>query len=157
MQIIIEKPGNISEDQLNQFTQLVKEGGEIKFPNGLEERIQNCMLLGILKVEEEISAIIALKQPTSAYIAKKFAAAGVAQLAPKFSYELGYVVTRESFRGKKLCQKLLQEFIPHVRSLNIYGTTRKPEIIHILGKFNFGIAGEKFDEDLHLLIYSPKK
>jgi hypothetical protein len=84
-----------------------------------------------------------------------FKKAGIPDLAKDYSFELGYIITHPDFEGRGLCQKLLNEFMPRVSDRAIFATSRKPSMIHILGKHGFNKIGSVYDNDLNLLIRKP--
>lgn len=81
-----------------------------------------------------------------------FKDAGVSEMKDDYNAELGYVVTHPDYEGLKLCQKLLTAMFPHLKDKAIFASTRKPAMIHILGKFGFKPVGKVYKQDLSLLI-----
>src|SRR5438105_914707 len=95
----IQLPGNCRPDQLDAFVELVLQGGQVR-ATGLRARINRAYLLGFHYEDKELAAVAALKHPDETYRDKVFRKAK-APLAPRiFVGELGWVVTREGFRGR---------------------------------------------------------
>ena len=67
------------------------------------------------------------------------------------------IVTKREYEGKKLCQNMLEELIPMVNSENVFATTRKPSMAHILSKFEFSKEGKTYKKDLNVFVLNNKK
>jgi len=154
MGIIIDKPTNFSKTQLGELRKLIKTGGEVD-TEWLETRVIHADLIGVVIKDHKIVATATLKNPSTNYRDRVFASAKTAN-GNAYAKELGYIVTHPDFEGQKLCQTLLSELMPKVNTQKIYATTRKPSMNHILSKYGFKITGEKYKEDLNLLIFDDK-
>lgn len=156
MTTIIDIPKNISKDLLPKLLDLIETGSQVD-PEGLEERIMNADLIAILVDNDKIVTTATLKNPLTSYRYKVFKSAGVDNEKENYKKELGYIVTHPDYEGQKLCQKLLSELVNKIGTHNIFATTRKQSMIHILNKYGFNKTGTTYNKDLHLLIYNGKK
>ncbi len=151
MEIIIRKPNDVSADFIVQIMELLEQGGQISM-RGIEKRLMSADLIAIIVNNGMIMTAAVLKNPSPNYKKKVFESAKVGAAASQFEKELGYIVTHPEFEGRKLCQKLLSVFIPQINGFNLFATTRKASVIHILGKFEFKKFGEPYKDGLNLLV-----
>lgn len=151
MEIIIRKPKEFTSDLIMQILDLLDQGGQISM-RGLEKRLMNADLLALLVDGGKVVTVAALKNPEPNYKKTVFESANNGDEAYQFEKELGYIVTHPEFEGLKLCQKLLSAFIPEINGFNLFATTRKASVIHILGKFGFKKLGEPYKDGLNLLV-----
>lgn len=93
----------------------------------------------------------------TSYRNKVFKSAGVDNDQENYKKKIGYIVTHPDYEGKKLCQRLLNVFIPTVDRHNIFATTRKPSMAHILGKYGFKKSRITYNKGLDLFTYDGKK
>lgn len=156
MTTIIDIPNNISKVLLGELLELIETGSQVD-PEGLEERVMNAELIALLIVDDKIVTTATLKNPLTSYRNKVFKSAGVDYDKENYKKEIGYIVTHPDYEGRKLCQQLLKEFIPAVNTHNIFATTRKPSMAHILGKYGFTKSGITYNKDLNLFTYDGKK
>jgi predicted GNAT family N-acyltransferase len=152
MTTIIDTPDKISKALLGQLLDLVETGSQVD-PEGLEERIMNAELIAVMVDNDKIVTTATLKNPLTSYRNKIFKSAGVDGDKENFKKEIGYIVTHPKYEGQKLCQKLLTEFMPHIDRNNIFATTRKPSMVHILTKFGFKKSGDTNEKELDLLTF----
>ncbi|WP_343706385.1 hypothetical protein [Flavobacterium sp.] len=151
METIIGKPNEISEDFIGQILDLLDQGSQISM-NGIQKRLMKADLLAMIVESGNVLTVAALKNPGSNYKKAVFESAKKGDTAYQFEKELGYIVTRPEFEGRKLCQKLVSAFIPQIIGYNLFATTRKDSVIHILGKFGFKKFGEPYKDGLNLLV-----
>jgi predicted GNAT family N-acyltransferase len=156
MTTIIDIPNNISKDLLGQLLELIETGSQVD-PEGLEERLMNADLIALLVDKDKIVTTATLKNPLTSYRNKVFKSAGVDSDKENYKKEIGYIVTHPDYEGQKLCQKLLSELVSKIDTQNIFATTRKPSMAHILTKYGFKKSGTTYNKDLDLLIYNGKK
>ena len=110
-------------------------------------------MIAMLFDDDILVSVAALKNPLDSYRKSVFDSAGVEGLEVNYKKELGYIVTHPQYEGRKLCQLLLHQLFPKINASNMFATTRKTAMIHILSKFGFKIIGEKYKGDLQLLVY----
>jgi predicted GNAT family N-acyltransferase len=151
MEIVINSPKNFTEKQLVQLEKLILSGSQVKAV-GLMDRILKAHEIAVYIDQDQVVASAILKNPALSYRNKVFKKAEVSNLASEYINEVGYIVTSENHRGRKLCQKLLAQLLEKNKSISIFATTRKPEMMHILEKFHFEKTGVTYDKDLSLFI-----
>ena len=154
MKILIDSPNNFSKKQLNQLIELIISGSQVN-ADGLMDRILKAYLIAVCVDQNQIIASVTIKNPAISYRNKVFKKAGVSNLKDDYLMEIGYIVTDINHRGEKLCQKILTKLIPKFKDYNIFATTRKPDMLHILKKFRFQETGKIYNNDLHLFIFRP--
>lgn len=155
MKTIIEKPKNISPELLEQIIALVAEGDQIPDIVALKGRILNADFVA-LKIDDngKVVSTATIKNPNQNYTEKVFTKSHSKNSSSKYTKELGYIVTHPDYEGKKHCQDLLLEIADKIKSQNIFATTRKDSMIHVLGKFGFQSNGVIYDDDLRLLTFT---
>jgi hypothetical protein len=151
-QILIDKPAAFSSPIIKQVQDLIQEGAQIK-PQLIKIGLHRAPLLGIILKEDLVVCVCCLKAPLSSYRDGVFKDAGVSEMKDDYNAELGYAVTHPGHEGLKLCQKLLTSMFPLLKGKAIFASTRKPAMMHILGKFDFKPVGKVYKQDLNLLIY----
>ncbi|MFH6988477.1 hypothetical protein ACHRVW_12100 [Flavobacterium collinsii] len=151
METIIRKPNKVSADYMMQILDLLDQGNQLSI-KGIEKRLIKADLIAMIVDGDKVLTVAALKNPEPNYKRTVFKSAGAGDIEPQFEKELGYIVTHPEFEGQKLCQKLLSIFIPQINGSNLFATTRKDSVIHILGKFGFSKVGEPYKDGLNLLL-----
>lgn len=153
MEIIIKKPAEVSKNEMDQILYLIGHGEQIQGDyETITNRLMNAVFISFISEKAKIIATATLKNPAKSYAKKVFESAKAENLLQEYKHELGYIVTAGDREGEKLCQKLLTAFFPLIGGYKMYATTRKDSIIHILKKFGFRTAGEKYNSDLTLLV-----
>lgn len=156
MTTIIDKPANIDKDLLIQLIDLVEKGDQVQ-RHFIERGVETADLIALLVDNREILSSATLKNPLKSYRDNVFQLAKADNLNRENLQELGYIVTNPKHEGKKLCQTLLTEFFKTIEDRQMFATTRKPSMAHILKKFDFTKLGDTYKTDLDLLIYNGKK
>ena len=96
----IKEPSNCSEKKINNFHELLVEGGKVS-QKGLIGRIKNCELLAFCYFNSELIGISSIKKPNVNYIEKIIE--GCAQLNVYFFNNL-YLLTCLLKRPFRMCQ-----------------------------------------------------
>lgn len=156
MTIIIDKPNNIEKELLFQIIDLVEKGDQVQW-HFIERGVKTAELIALLINDDKVLSSATLKNPLKSYRDNVFHLAKVNNFNNNNLQELGYIVTNPQHEGKKLCQTLLEQFFKTIGAKQIFATTRKPSMAHILEKFGFTKLGETYKTDLELLIYNGKK
>lgn len=151
MNIIIDKPINISKEILLNLIGLIVTGGQVK-KHHIKNGIETADLIAIMFDNDKIVTSATLKNPKASYKNKVFDQANFSVGKTSYKKELGYIITDPQYEGQKHCQELLESFISSISKEKIYATTRKPAMAHILCKFNFVKAGKPYNEDLELFL-----
>ncbi|MFN8290190.1 MAG: hypothetical protein U0U70_08040 [Chitinophagaceae bacterium] len=153
MKLEIYKPEQIPKEYLEQLYDLISEGGQVD-RHYVEIGVPNALCVGILFDDDTIISTATIKNPLGSYIEGVFEDAGVPELLKSYQLELGYIVTREGHGGKGYCKALLSEMMPLVGDRNVFATTRKDSMGHILGKYGFSKVGSVYKGDLELFVKS---
>jgi hypothetical protein len=154
LKTIIDTPANLSKQYKSEVIDLICLGGQVN-RHFVVTGIDRATLIGIVLNNEKIICSVTLKVPVESYLKGVFKKAGVSVSANEYPFELGYIITHPDFERRGLCQTLLNEFMPRVAGKAIFATSRKPSMIHILGKHGFNKIGNTYDTDLNLLIRKP--
>lgn len=121
-QIVVKTPKSCSDDELDQFSAKVTEGGEVA--DGVRSRVQRAFRLGFIIHKERVVGTAAFKKPAAGYRSKVFANAKSA-LDPKgFHYELGWIFLDVDHRKKGQMTRLLRELFPSAKGAALFATTR---------------------------------
>lgn len=153
---IIDTPANIDKNLLNQLIELVEKGDQVE-RRFIKRGIESASLIGIFVDQNEIYSSVTLKNPLNSYSGKVFKLAGVNQTTLNNFQELGYIITNPKYERRGLCQNLLTDFFKIISGEQMFATTRKPSMIHILQKFGFIKLGNTYKKDLNLFFYNGKK
>lgn len=153
MKTIIDKPNNIDKDLLIQLINLVEQGDQVQ-RHFIERGIETADLIALFVFNGVILCSATLKNPLKSYKDSVFQLAKADELNIDNLQELGYIITNPKHEGKKLCQGLLKEFFKKIGEKQIFATTRKPSMAHILSKFGFEKIGQTYKTDLELLMFN---
>lgn len=157
MTTIIDKQGNIDNDILTQLVDLIGEGKQVQ-RRYIESGLEAATLIALLIDNNKIISSATLKNPRDSYRDKVFRLAGIESRKGDFAQELGYIVTNPEYQRQGHCQNLLVEFFKIIDNQNMFATSRRPSMVHILKKnFGFKKLGNTYNEDLELFIYNGKK
>lgn len=156
MTTIIDKPTTINKDLLKQLIGLIEKGDQVQ-RHFIERGIAMADLIALFVDNGEVHCTATLKNPLKSYRYDVFRSAKVSKFHTDKLQELGYIVTNPKYEGQKLCQSLLTEFFKTIGDRQMFATTRKPSMAHILKKFWFNKLGDTYKIDLDLFIYNGKK
>jgi GNAT superfamily N-acetyltransferase len=124
---LIQTPDQCSPEQLNAFAEVVLEGRQIR-ATGLRERLAQAHWLGFHFENGEVAAVAALKRPGAKYRAKVFERAEATLQSGDFLADLGWVFTREKFRGRGISRRLLERLLEQAGKANLFATTRTDNV-----------------------------
>lgn len=147
---MVVNPKFISSEILNQIINLVIDGGQIQH-GLLKDNLLKSEYIAYIIEDDKVVTSATLKNPLKSYRDRVYQQSK-SNLESLNQRELGYIVTHKEFRGKGYCTNLLNEFQEYFNNQNLFATTRKESMIHILKKYNFRIVGETYKSDLKLLI-----
>jgi len=158
MKITLKAPSECSRGELELFTRLARDGGEVQ-SYGLSNRVRRAKALAFLVEDGSTIGIAALKQPDQGYKADVFAKAGAAEAPGQFLYEVGWVVIAEKHRGRKLSRVLVDAVLSKSESRSVFATsaTTREAMHRTLSRFGFVRHGQSYpsserDEELFLFI-----
>jgi len=152
MKLIIQPAANLPSSVFKKLIPLIGEGGQIPDLELLKQRIIEADFIAMFLDGENIATTATLKNPIDNYKNDVFQSAESKIRSLEYSKELGYIVTNPDYKNQKLCQKLLTEIMPQVLKYNVFATTRKAAMAHILKKWGFQKEGKTYKGDLELYI-----
>ena len=147
---MIVKPNEIKDDILIQVINLVLEGEQISHAR-LKENLLKAEWIAYTIDDGIVKTTATLKNPLKSYRDRVYRESQSGKVAID-QRELGYIATHKDFEGQKYCSKLLKEISPLITTENLFATTRKASMIHILKKHGFKICGKPYKKDLNLMI-----
>jgi RimJ/RimL family protein N-acetyltransferase len=107
-----------------------------------------------------LTTIVAIKRPTANHLLEVFRKANEGAMPGNFSLELGWAYTVDSYRGKGICNELVQAILK-VETENLFATTRCDNLPmqKILNKNGFKVIGKPYesDGDYSLLLFTKEK
>jgi len=155
--IEIKKPSDIGNENLQQIIDIIKNGNEVNTTRDkLKEYLLRADIIAYKFSDNAIISTASLKNPFPSYRTKVFKLAKSKCDYKNYNKELGYIATHPKFENKGHCSELLRNIYKCICDNSMYATTRKPAIIHILGKFQFRKIGDEFNSGLNLLVYDTK-
>jgi len=148
MHIIVKKPSDCSEAELQDFVELILAGCEVT-SLGLDARVRAAASLVMLTVNGCLTGIGAIKQPLPDYRKSISEKADVALSPVAFPYELGWVFVLLSARGHKLSQFVVKEALSSITGAGIFATSRSDNLpMHrSLERFGFVRLGRVYTSD----------
>jgi len=90
MKPIVVQPGSFSDADRVAFIELVRAGGEVS-DVVLARNVKNAKALVLLRGEDGLKGIAALKNPLASYRKRISGSSGFKVDASSFPYELGYI------------------------------------------------------------------
>lgn len=153
----------INEERLESLYSFVLQGGQVN-PDTLKKNLQNSTI-SIVKHEEKIVAICAIKNPTKEYIEGIFRKAGYCidsqedtALIKNYKNELGYCFVIPEYRGLGIMDYLVHTRC--VRESNLFATSGDKRMIEILKQKNFQKVGNtwkgNYNKELNLFLFNNK-
>lgn len=157
MNIKINFPSRINESYLLQIIDLIKSGGQVNTSKEkLKEYLMRSECIAYELIDNKIICTATLKNPFNSYTTKVFNYAE-AKANHSLLKELGYIVTHHDYQNKGHCSNLLKKFLQNISQIPMYATTRKPEMVHLLKKYEFIQIGKTYNNDIKLLIHYGDK
>lgn len=144
MKSLVLEPRSLSVHNITDIYDLISAGGQIKLaPSILLKQIVSCQLFALIPNDKGIPiAVAAIKVPQRSYVEKVFGYAGLKDAAQNYSYELGYCVTDEAFKGQGLCKKIVAVLLSQTSVARLFATTQSPAMAHILTSQGFNKVGK---------------
>ena len=144
MVLVIKRPAECSNTEIDTFIDLVREGGEVATA-GLRNRVLSAEKLIFLNQGNLCQAIAALKHPQDSYKAKVFDAASVTSLQSCYELEIGYIFSLKKGLGNEIMNGISQA----VGSKKAFATTRENNSVmqHLLPKYGFTKIGKPYKSE----------
>lgn len=148
MEFCVISPCDIGKKDIEEILNLIIEGGEIQIDKGsLRKRIMRVQKLCLVKEEGQLIGLEGIKTPILQYrrkiMGKIIKFEGVEEMPDleKVFFELGYLVIRKDFRGKKLSSQIRNYLLPSLQ--NSIFTLLKEENQKFLER---GLIKQKFEK-----------
>lgn len=140
-----KSPREFSSEQVDEFEQAVREGGEV-VSAGLRDRLMSARALVLLHEEKKLAAVAALKTPLTAYRTRVSESAGVDLPAATYPFELGWVYVYPFARGRRYSQAVSSEALSKSDGRGVFATSRADNAaMHAtLMRLSFGPAGSPY-------------
>ena len=142
---------NLSAEELKQFRELVKKGGQVKLGKSFDSLIAKGPVIALIKDTDQIVAIGGLKIPNELYKKKVFENSKSELNPADYSFELGWIFTMEEYRHKHFCESIIAMLLSHIEEdVKVYATTREDNSEYIqkaLRKYGFKQKGNSFLSD----------
>lgn len=144
MKTVIKSPSECSNFEIDTFTRLAIEGGQVS-PIGLERRIRHAEKLVFIYQNDTCVSIAGLKNPDYQYKTKVFKSAGVAEKIHDYKYEIGYIYSQVSGNGNELMKAVLEA----ADEAKVFATTKDSNsaMQHLLPKYGFDKLGGSYLND----------
>jgi len=144
-ELIVKFPGDCSNDEIEAFVALVREGGEVSM-QGLPERVCRSIALVFARVDSFMIGVAALKRPQLSYRRRVSTGSGAQLPTEEFPYELGWVYVAPESRGKGLSLSLSQAALSKSEGAGVFATSRTDNIAmhRSLAKLGFVSVGNPF-------------
>lgn len=144
--IVARRPQDCSSAEIDVFTALVIEGGEV-VSAGLRRRITQAKQL-IFLYDGECVAITGIKNPNANYKAKVFKLAN-AEGSNKYDRELGWIYVKNEARGRKHANSLMEKALALFDKAGCFATAREDNdpMKYLLRKYGFTKLGSPYKSD----------
>lgn len=114
-------PGQVLDGQFREMRELVALGGEVEV-SGLYERMAHAAYVCLLTIDGKLAGVGALKVPSERRRDSIEESSGYSIQA--CSFELGYIVVRPEYRGRKLSALIADALLRHAGSNGVFCTVR---------------------------------
>ncbi len=139
---------NLQNGDIEIFSKMLKKQGKVK--GDLLSKAERCKFICIAYLDDEPVAIGGIKPKTRSDFYKK--KANIPELEPKFTWELGYLYTVESFNGLGIGSKIVEIIINKFGNENLMASTEiieNPKMVNILTKNGFENFGQTWKSSIH--------
>lgn len=145
MNPVIKKPSECSLQELEDFAELVIEGGQVARA-GLENRMRRAKLLAFGYEDGKLVGVVAIKKASWFYVRDVFGKANEPDQAVDYRYELGWGFTLPDYRRRGITTELSQMLMDNSRDCNLFGTTGTGNEAskRILEKYGFEMCGSPY-------------
>ena len=143
-------PAAASTADISAFKQFVLAGGEVSAAT-LPGLVSRALSLSFAKVGGELVGVGAIKRPNQSYHEKVFSKAKLSQRQAEFEFELGWVYTNASARGKGVASSVVSSLVAALNGAPAYATSRtnNPHMHRVLQKFGFVANGAPYASALN--------
>jgi predicted GNAT family N-acyltransferase len=141
------RPQEMTATEKKAFIELVSAGGEV-LEQGLAERVEQAVALVTIDEGAALVGTAAIKAPARAYRQGHFTKAGVAERASDYALELGWIVVRDTHRGRGYVRTLVEAALAAASGQGVYATTKSEHIRHVLPDYGFSAQGAPYASTL---------
>lgn len=121
--VTLHKPEDLSKPELEQFLQMIIDGGQVA-DAGLRDRVLRASMLARLYDNRRILAIGALKVPYDTYRDSVSKGAGVSLDSSRYPWELGWVFVHPNGRGRGLSSRVCAHLMEYANGDGVFATLR---------------------------------
>jgi len=138
-------PNNITEKQLDEFINILKDGGETNV-NDFSNKLKNkTVLIGLCYIDNELVAGRVIKKPNPNFLLNLFKRADAKELIG-IKYELGYSAVKKEWQGQGIYKQFTEEILKHINEPSIICTrSTNYKVQNTFSKFNFTKRGKEFE------------
>jgi len=139
---------DFDDDHRKIFADMLKMQGKVQ--GNFNQKIDRCKLICIVKVENEMAAIGAIKHKTQSDFSPE--KAGLPELSDDFEWELGYFYTQGKFVGQGIASRIAELLIKEYGEGNLMASTEvtaNPAMVNILQKNGFHLFGKPWKSGIH--------
>lgn len=140
-------PSAMSAEEIEDYMAFVIAGGEINAAT-MPALVAQAMSLITIHQHDKLIGTAAIKVPFAGHQNNEFKKAEVANLAPHYAYELGWVVVDSAFRRKGHARALVGHAVDQLGGRAIYATTKSDAMRTILPDFGFVLLGKEYPSRL---------
>ena len=144
---IIDK-ADISDAVRSDFANALKMQGKVK--GNLDRKADRCKFVCIVKIDESVVGVGAIKKKTESDFSKDKAA--VPELERDFQWELGYLYTDAKHLRKGIAKNVTRLLIETYGNENLMASTEisaNPGMVKILESFGFRLFGKPWKSAIH--------
>lgn len=148
-------PSDIETPTLQKIKQLITSGGEVS-NIALDTNLSNAKNITFAQINEEVIAVVVLKNPNPSYTSKVFSLAGVSDKQNFYPYEVGYVYAIPEYRRSRVIFTLFHMFNDKLNGT--FATVRSDnapaiKLLNRCGYRNIGIPYKSSRGAYNLLLY----
>lgn len=140
-------PSAMSAEEVEDYMAFVIAGGEINSAT-MPALVSQAISLITIHQHGKLIGTAAIKVPFAVHQNNEFKKAKVADLAPFYAYELGWVVVDSAFRRKGHGRALIGHAVDQISGRSIYATTKSDAMRALLPDFGFVLLGDEYPSQL---------
>lgn len=135
-------PGELSTAEIQSCISLVQKGGALENPKWAADQLPRAIIIAIKRDGREIVGVGAIKPQRPKYAADKARKSGFE--FDSNAHELGYVVVKESHRGKGISRSITTKLLSAFQTRPLFATTPNPRMKRTLKKIGFIRRGNEW-------------
>ncbi|MDR6513377.1 putative GNAT family N-acyltransferase [Novosphingobium capsulatum] len=145
VEFVAASPGSLTAAERSRFQELVVEAGEV-VGAALSTNIDQARILVMVKQDDAVRGVAALKRPQMSYRQKIAGLAGIGLSEPTYPFELGYIYIQPALQGRGLSHQLVAEALSYSDGAGVFATVRTDNVAMrtALSKAGFSPSGEPY-------------